>query len=126
VELRYTRQLQMEPDDKTYTINLDEILDTTGDITINLNDTYGTTTTYWAGDSISDITISGVNDGTFTIDTNSVDWLYNDTRIDPDEIERMCKEYPALEKTWRNFKATYDLVKQDWKGKQDGEDELPF
>ena len=94
--------------------------------TINLNDTYGTTTTYWASDSISDITISGVNDGTFTIDTNSVDWLYNDTRIDPDEIERMCKEYPALEKTWRNFKATYDLVKQDWKGKQDGEDELPF
>ena len=126
MELHYTRQLQMEPDDKTYTINLDEILDTTGDITINLNDTYGTTTTYWAGDSISDITISGVNDGTFTIDTNSVDWLYNDTRIDPDEIERMCKEYPALEKTWRNFKATYDLVKQDWKGKQDGEDELPF
>lgn len=116
----------MEPDDKTYTINLDEILNTTGDITINLNDTYGTTTTYWASDSISDITISGVNDGTFTIDTNSVDWLYNDTRIDPDEIERMCKEYPALEKTWRNFKATYDLVKQDWKGKQDGEDELPF
>jgi len=116
----------MEPDDKTYTINLDDVLDTTGDITINLNDTYGTTTTYWAGDSISDITISGVNDGTFTIDTNSVDWLYNDTRIDPDEIERMCKEYPALEKTWRNFKATYDLVKQDWKGKQDGEDELPF
>ena len=125
MELHYTRQLQMEPDDKTYTINLDEILDTTGDITINLNDTYGTTTTYWAGDSISDITISGVNDGTFTIDTNSVDWLYNDTRIDPDEIERMCKEYPALEKTWRNFKATYDLVKQDWKGKQD-EDDTPF
>ena len=116
----------MEPDDKTYTINLDDILDTTGNITINLNDTYGATTTYWASDSISDITISGVNDGTFTIDTNSVDWLYNDTRIDPDEIERMCKEYPALEKTWRNFKATYDLVKQDWKGKQDGEDELPF
>ena len=115
----------MEPDDKTYTINLDDILDTTGNITINLNvnDIYGTT---WSNDSISDIAISGANDGTFTIDTNSVDWLYNDTRIDPDEIERMCKEYPALEKTWRNFKATYDLVKQDWKGKQDGEDELPF
>ena len=102
----------MEPDDKTYTINL--------------NDTYGTTTTYWASDSVTDVVYSGSNDGTFTIDTNSVDWLYTDTRIDPDEIERMCKEYPALEKTWRNFKATYDLVKQDWKGKQDGEDELPF
>ena len=118
--------------DSGETLDLSNILDTTGDITINLNDTMGTT--YWAGDSISDITISGINNaisgtgnsGTFTIDTNSVDWLYNDTRIDPDEIERMCKEYPALEKTWRNFKATYDLVKQDWKGKQDGEDELPF
>jgi len=134
VELHYTRQLQMEPDDKTYTINLDEILDTTGDITINLNDTYGTTTTYWAGDSISDITISGVNDGTFTIDTNSEDTINigdwnlsgNFGRIDPYEVEKMCKEYPALEKVWRNFKAVYDLVKQDWKGKQDGEDELPF
>ena len=123
----------MEPDDKTITITpMDGTTDT---ITIDLSDTYGTTTTYWAGDSISDITISGINNaisgtgnsGTFTIDTNSVDWLYTtDTRIDPDEIERMCKEYPALEKTWRNFKATYDLVKQDWKGKQDGEDELPF
>jgi hypothetical protein len=122
----------MEPDDKTITITpMDGTTDT---ITIDLSDTYGTTTTYWAGDSISDITISGINNaisgtgngGTFTYDstTINVDWL--DTRIDPDEIERMCKEYPALEKTWRNFKATYDLVKQDWKGKQDGEDELPF
>ena len=115
--------------DSGETLDLSNILDTTGDITINLNDTMNTT--YWASDSISNITISGINnaisgDGTFTIDTNSVDWLYTDTRIDPDEIERMCKEYPALEKTWRNFKATYDLVKQDWKGKQDGEDELPF
>jgi hypothetical protein len=122
----------MEPDDKTITITpMDGTTDT---ITIDLSDTYGTTTTYWAGDSISDITISGINNaisgtgngGTFTYDstTINVDWL--DTRIDPDEIERMCKEYPALEKTWRNFKATYDLVKQDWKGKQDGEDELHF
>jgi hypothetical protein len=122
----------MEPDDKTITITpMDGTTDT---ITIDLSDTYGTTTTYWAGDSINDITISGINNaisgtgngGTFTYDstTINVDWL--DTRIDPDEIERMCKEYPALEKTWRNFKATYDLVKQDWKGKQDGEDELPF
>jgi hypothetical protein len=122
----------MEPDDKTITITpMDGTTDT---ITIDLSDTYGTTTTYWAGDSISDITISGINNaisgtgngGTFTYGstTINVDWL--DTRIDPDEIERMCKEYPALEKTWRNFKATYDLVKQDWKGKQDGEDELPF
>lgn len=63
---------------------------------------------------------------TININDYNITWRPLDNTIDPDEIERMCKEYPALEKTWRNFKATYDLVKQDWKGKQDGEDELPF
>jgi hypothetical protein len=122
----------MEPDDKTYTINLDEILDTTGDITINLDNTY-TTTTYWAGDSITDVVYSGSHDGTFTIDTNSVDWLKNydisDTRINPNEIEKMCKEYPALEKVWRNFKAVYDMVQQDYEGKKKAgelDDDIPF
>ena len=63
---------------------------------------------------------------TININDYNITWRPLDNTIDPDEIERMSKEYPALEKTWRNFKATYDLVKQDWKGKQDGEDELPF
>ena len=109
-------------------LKLDDILDTTGDITINLNDTYGTTTTYWAGDNMTDINVGGatdtvtISDGTFTLDTNSVDWLneihINDTRISPDEIERMCDEYPALEKVWRNFKAVYDMCKQDYEGKK--------
>ena len=125
----------MEPDDKTYTINLDEILDTTGDITINLNDTYGTTTTYWAGDSVSDIVISGVNDGSFIItddintETIDISWIYNNMNIDPNEVESMCKEYPALEKVWRNFKAVYDMVKQDYEGKKKAgeiDDDIPF
>ena len=124
----------MENDDKTYTIALDDILDTTGDITINLDNTYGTTTTYWAGDSITDITVSGANDGTFTIGTNDtidIGWIYNNMNIDIQEVERMCKEYPALEKVWRNFKGVYDMVKQDYEGKKkageiDDEDELPF
>ena len=122
----------MENDDKTYTIALDDILDTTGDITINLDNTYGTTTTYWAGDSITDITVSGANDGTFTIDTNDtidIGWIYNNMNIDIQEVERMCKEYPALEKVWRNFKGVYDMVKQDYEGKKKAgeiDDELPF
>ena len=124
----------MENDDKTYTIALDDILDTTGDITINLDNTYGTTTTYWAGDTITDITVSGANDGTFTIGTNDtidIGWIYNNMNIDIQEVERMCKEYPALEKVWRNFKGVYDMVKQDYEGKKkageiDDEDELPF
>jgi len=113
-------------------LNLDDILDTTtGDITINLDDTYGTTTTYWAGDNMVD-TIS-VSDGTFTLDTNSVDWIssisINDTRISPEEIEKMCEHYPGLEKVWRNFKSVYDMCKQDYEGKKKAgeiDDDIPF
>jgi hypothetical protein len=118
------------------TIDLDSIIDTTGDITINLNDTYGTTTTYMANSVYS---VSGatdnitISDGTFTIDSNSIDWtvnsILNETRIDPDEIERMCEHYPALTKVWRNFKNVYDMVKQDYEGKKKAgelDDDIPF
>ena len=96
-------------------------------ITINLDDTYGATTTLW-----SDSTISG--DDTFTIstglaDTIDINWIYNNMNIDPNEVERMCQEYPSLEKTWRNFKSVYDMVKQDWEGKKKAgevDDDIPF
>ena len=115
-------------------LKLDDILDTTGDITINLDNTYGTTTTYWAGDSVADVVYTGSNDGTFTIDTNTTDtidigWIYNNMNIDPNEVEKMCKEYPALEKVWRNFKSVYDMVKQDYEGKKKAgeiDDDIPF
>ena len=132
--------------DDTITITIPDSYD---DFTINLDDTYGTTTTYWAGDSITDVVLSGSNDGTFTIDTNtmgvtytndtidisnitldnSYNYTYADLRINPDEIERMCKEYPALEKVWRNFKSVYDMVKQDYEGKKKAgeiDDDIPF
>jgi hypothetical protein len=133
--------------DDTYNIDvsdlkLDDILDTTGDITINLDNTYGTTTTYWAGDSVADVVYTGSNDGTFTIDINDGtsntinigDWNlsgdFGAISINPSEVEKMCKEYPALEKVWRNFKAVYDMVKQDYEGKKKAgeidDDDLPF
>ena len=118
--------------DNSFTIDvsdlkLDDILDTTGDITINLNDTYGATTTYSVGSLHDNITIN-------SLDTHTIDWTANsilsDTRISPDEIERMCEEYPALEKVWRNFKAVYDMCKQDYEGKKKAgeilDDDLPF
>ena len=100
-------------------------------ITINLDDTYGTTTTYWAGDNI---TVSGGDVGTFTIDTSTMnavglDWIYERHSLSISEVERMCKEYPALEKVWRNFKSVYDMVKQDYQGKKDAgelDDDIPF
>jgi hypothetical protein len=58
---------------------------------------------------------------TININDYNITWPLNNS-IDIDEIERMSKEYPALEKTWRNFKATYDLVIQDWKGNHNEDD----
>ena len=133
--------------DDTFTIDisdlkLDDILDTSDNITLDLGDiNMGTTTTYWAGDSVTDITMS-TGDGTFTLTSNdtitidghntefNTDWIYNYNQIDPSKVERMCKQYPALEKVWRNFKSVYDMCKQDYEGKKKAgeidDDELPF
>jgi len=35
-----------------------------------------------------------------------------------DQIEEMCKDYPALDKAYENFRTIYKMVFQDWKGKQ--------
>jgi len=122
-------------DNDTLTITLDDYA-IGEDITINLDDTYGTTTTCVTGDSITfnNTFDTSTYDGTFTIDTNTVDtvnidWLYNNMNIDPSEVERMCKEYPALTKVWRNFKSVYDMVKQDYEGKKKAgeiDDDIPF
>jgi len=97
-------------------------------ITINLNDTYGTSTT-WMADTITITGNDTINDGTIDLSNiSTISWPL-DTSIDPDEVERMCKEYPSLEKVWRNFKSVYDMVKQDYQGKKDaGEivDDYPF
>ena len=120
-------------DNDTLTVTLDDYV-SSEDIVINLDDTYGATTTYWAGDSVTDVVYSDSADGTFTIDTSTmdtvnIDWLYNNMNIDPNEVERMCKEYPALEKVWRNFKSVYDMVKKDFEGKKKAgeiDDDIPF
>ena len=46
-----------------------------------------------------------------------------------DRINNMCKEYPALEKAYSNFKHVYKLCEQDYKGKlkeRGIDDEIPF
>ena len=128
---------QSKKTDFESTINIDE-LDLSGimdddTITINLDDTYGATTTYWSNSNISDITVSGASDSSYTItgaaDTIDIDWLISKVNIDPNEVERMCKEYPSLEKVWRNFKSVYDMVKQDYEGKKKAgeiDDDIPF
>ena len=132
---------QSKKDDDFYTINLDDLdikLEDVMDnsITIDLNNTYGTTTTYWNGDNITDTVYSSSDDITINIGDYNLSGNFGPIDIEglkaihPTDVEKMCKEYPALEKVWRNFKAVYDMVKQDYEGKkQAGEiddDELPF
>jgi len=130
----------MEDDEKEFDITEEWVFDTRGPgpnepITVDLNKTYGATTTYWAGDSITDVTV-GPADGSFTIDigdytadTIDISWIYNNMNIDANEVEKMCKHYPGLEKVWRNFKSVYDMVKQDYEGKKKAgeiDDDIPF
>jgi len=117
-------------------LKLDDFVNNTGnDVTINLDNTMGATTTYWAGDSVTDVVYNGSNAGTFTIssddtiDISSLSWDFGN-KINPDEVSKMCEHYPGLEKVWRNFKSVYDMCKQDYEGKKKAgeidDDELPF
>jgi hypothetical protein len=97
-------------------------------VTIDLNSTYGGTTTYTYPSNLdlSNVTLTSSYDTSIVGDTitlTSLDGMWwNDkekTHIEITEIEKMCVEYPALAKVYENFKTVYDLVKQDWKGKKD-------
>ena len=105
-------------------------------ITINLDTkectgTYSITGSTLSTLSIGDITFNTTSTDCITIGTDTSEFIYNtlDNYIDPDEVDRMCKEYPALSKVWRNFKSVYDMTLQDYEGKKKtGEinDEIPF
>lgn len=66
-----------------------------------------------------------------TVDINSFDTQYEinfgeewSTHF-PDfrEVEKMCKEYPALEKAFDKFKTTYEMVKDDYASKTREQDQ---
>jgi hypothetical protein len=81
--------------------------DTGGEYTINISDA--------APGHVSTIT------PTYTFDTDTINISgYNNVSnmIDLDEVEEMCNEYPGLKNVYEKFKHVYNLVKQDWIGKQ--------
>ena len=62
-----------------------------------------------------------------TIDTSTWDtyskWFKNlkefeDTMPDLTKIKEMCTMYPAMDKAFENFKAIYDLVKDDYEARK--------
>jgi hypothetical protein len=96
---------------------------------------------------VSDITISGTDSGvsqvwyTDTTDTTStitlddshwadgITWEqteFVDKMPSIAKVEDMCKDYPALNKAYENFKTIYAMVHQDYKGNHQEDDETPF
>ena len=130
----------MEPDDNEITIT--SIEGTEDTITINLEDTYGTTTstlsvggdaTIYDSYTVDTIDISSITSSDFEINWDHIGTnitleptMWEDCMPDPQKLKRMCEQYPALEKVYENFKTVYTMVEQDWKGNHDDEDELPF
>ena len=65
----------------------------------------------------TDAATSGIQSSTIT-PTLSFDHEARRNILDFTEVEEMCEEYPGLKKVYEKFKHVYDLVKQDWIGKQ--------
>lgn len=111
-------------------------IDICDDVTINLDSISSNTGTYSiTTGSVGDITFTNDDTSTITLGSHisdlTSDMIYTGLEhlIDSNEVERMCEEYPALTKVWRNFKSVYDMVQQDYEGKKKaGEinDEIPF
>jgi hypothetical protein len=107
------------------TINLDSISSNTG--------TYSITTT---SDSDYTFDINNITSSTvsaITLDdthwADNITWEqveFEDQMPTVAKVEDMCKDYPALAKAYENFKTIYKMVHQDWKGKQDDDEEAPF
>ena len=115
-----------------YTITLDgsesslggslDFSNTMSDVTFTMDTSTATSTV-----SVPGATVGGITGGAYTFDVG--DHTFDLNTLDEDEINEMCKEYPALKIVWQNFKTMYDLVKQDYKGKKEAgelDDELPF
>jgi len=115
------------------TINIQE-LDLEDSINITtMDDSYA----FELGDiTVDTIDISSITSGTISTITlddthwaDSITWNqieFEDSMPSVAKVEDMCKDYPALDKAYENFKTIYKMVHQDWKGKNDKDEELPF
>ena len=95
---------------------------------VTMSNTYGTLDSSY---TITLNTDSEPDNSTITLtdpnDTNTVtiDWDF-ENKIDPERVEKMCKQYPALRNAWDKFHSIYKMVDQDYKGNYEYEDEIPF
>ena len=127
---------QSKKNEDTFTIDINNMSGGTGTYTISGDDSIV------FSDSISSITMSDyvvdtVDLTNITTISGDIDWnnmgtikisrtMFEDCMPDAERVNDMCKEYPALAKAYENFKTIYKMVDQDYKGKYEDDDELPF
>ena len=111
-------------DNDEYTIDLTNICGSTITVTApaspNIGDIWFDTTTMssstytYSGEWIS--TSGDIDLNNITI-VDSID--FEDCMPCVAKVEDMCRDYPALEKAYENFKTIYKMVHQDWVGRQE-------
>ena len=90
------------------------------------NTMYYTTST----NTVNTITMNNTGPTYTTIDNASWDtygeWFkklkeFEDTMPELTKIKEMCTMYPAMDKAFENFKAIYDLVKDDYEARKNND-----
>jgi len=108
-----------EPETYSITLNSDtiDLSSITSANTITLDTSVFSGSYAISSGSISTITLSD------TISTDDT-WSFNlpvawvDSFPDYSEVEKMCKEYPALQIAFEKFKQTYAMIEDDWESKK--------
>ena len=108
--------------DDAYTITLSDFEDMSNENIYTLTgDVSNITTSTVDTTSINDLI--SMDDLTITLN-EPVE--FEDHMPDVAKVEDMCNDYPSLKQAYEKFKTMYALVHQDWKGRQDAENEPPF
>jgi len=109
--------------DVTYTITTDSVDEDGFVYSIDSSSTISNITTASIDTTAFDDLISLDGDLTITIN-DPVEFL--DHMPSVAKVEDMCMDYPALKMAYDNFKTIYSMVHQDWVGRQEDDDPLPF
>tara|TARA_B100000900_G_scaffold401921_1_gene407145 strand:+ start:801 stop:1151 length:351 start_codon:yes stop_codon:yes gene_type:complete len=115
------RQYEMAKDDETFTITLGDEPISIGDIAYPCLDHTESTYTITLDSSPTLPEPIYVTEDDMTYDLGPMS-----SHLDQNKIERMCEHYPALAKSWKEFKTFYDLVKDDFDTNVEDDNEIPF
>ena len=109
----------MAKDDETFTITLNNEPISIGDVAYPDHSNSSYTITLDSSPTLPEPIYATEDNMTFDLGSMS-------THLDQNKIERMCEHYPALAKSWKEFKTFYDLVKDDFDSNVEDNNEIPF